>query len=60
MLQTKEVEIDDQYYLKLEKEELVEIIKVLESDLFKYRAENMKLTTKVKEIEEKSILNKLV
>ena len=35
--------VDDNYYEKLDKEELIDIIKVLETDLFKVRAENMKL-----------------
>lgn len=53
-------EIDDSYYEKLEKEELIEIIKVIESDLFKQRAENMRLKKQIKEMEDKSILNKKV
>ena len=39
---------------------MIDIIKVMESDLNKCRTENMKLINKVKEVEEKSILNKKV
>lgn len=52
--------MDDNYYEKLDKAELISIIKVIESDLFKQWAENMRLQTKLKETEEKSILNKKV
>ena len=44
-------------YDKYDKEELLNIIKVLESDLFKVRAENMKLQKQFKDLQDKSILN---
>eukprot|EP00347_Sterkiella_histriomuscorum_P001493 403371824 len=53
-----DVEDYENYYEKLSKEELIDVVKVMENDLFKVRAENMKLQTKLKETEQKSILNK--
>ncbi len=38
-------EESDQYYEKLSKEELIQVVKVIESDLFKCWAENMRMKT---------------
>jgi hypothetical protein len=44
----------------MNKDELLRMVSVLESDLFKVRAENMRFLTQIKDFEEKSILNKKV
>ncbi len=54
------MEEEDSYYDQLPKEELIRVIKVLESDLFKIRTENMRLTTKLKDTEDRAMIIKKV
>lgn len=47
-------------YQSMSKNELIQFIHFLEQDFSKSRIENMKLHNKVKELEEKNVLNKQV
>ena len=51
------MEVPDRKYLNMSPEEQIQLIHVLESDLSKLRVQNMKLTSKVKDLEEKRIIN---